>query len=95
MEYFIVRYQSLRDQHFASILVFFYIGLKTAKSWQSTILRQLFLAQSILLLSLKLPKFNSGILFYNSIYERSGKSCELSVNPPSIKKLSIQGTELS
>ena len=46
----------------------------------------------ILPLSLNYQKFNSGILFYNTIYEKAGKVCEISVNSPVIKELTIEGT---
>jgi uncharacterized hydrophobic protein (TIGR00271 family) len=81
---------------FASILVFFILGLKNSKSrkwlFKGTIATVILGTIIILPLSLNYQKFNSGILFYNSIYEKAGKVCELSVNSPSIKKLSIQGT---
>jgi uncharacterized hydrophobic protein (TIGR00271 family) len=81
---------------FASILVFFVLGLKNSKSrkWiiKGTIATVVLGAIIILPLSLNYQRFNSGILFYNSIYEKAGKVCELSVNSPAIKELSIQGT---
>ncbi|SEK76282.1 uncharacterized hydrophobic domain-containing protein [Maribacter orientalis] len=81
---------------FASILVFFVLGLKNSKSrkwfYKGTIATIILGTIIILPLSLNYQKFNSGILFYNSIYEKAGKVCELSVNSPVIKELSIQGT---
>lgn len=60
--------------------------------FKGTLLTILFGAIIILPLSLNYQKFNSGILFYNSIYEKAGKVCEIAVNTPVIKELSIQGT---
>jgi uncharacterized hydrophobic protein (TIGR00271 family) len=81
---------------FASILVFFVLGLKNSKSrkwfYKGTIATIILGAIVILPLSLNYQRFNSGILFYNSIYEKAGKVCELTVNSPVIKELSIEGT---
>lgn len=81
---------------FATILIFFVLGIKNAQSrkrfFKGTIATIILGAIIILPLSLNYQKFNSGILFHNSIYEKAGKVCEISVNSPVIKELSIQGT---
>jgi uncharacterized hydrophobic protein (TIGR00271 family) len=81
---------------FAAILIFFVLGIKNAQSrkrfFKGTITTILLGAIIILPLSLNYKKFNSGILFYNSIYEKAGKVFEVSVNSPVIKELSIEGT---
>lgn len=81
---------------FAAILIFFALGIKNSQSrrrfFKGTILTLLFGGIIIIPLSLNYQKFNSGILYYNTIYEKAGKVCELSVNSPVIKELSIEGS---
>lgn len=81
---------------FAAILIFFVLGIKNAQSrkrfFKGTIATLILGAIIILPLSLNYQKFNSGILFYNSIYEKAGRVFEISVNTPVIKGLTIQGT---
>lgn len=81
---------------FAAILIFFMLGIKNSQSrkrfYKGTFITILLGAMVILPLSLNYQKFNSGILFYNSIYEKAGKVCEISVNSPVIKELTIEGT---
>ena len=83
---------------FAAILIFFVLGLKNSQSrewfYKGTITTIILGSIIILPLALNYQKFNSGILFHNSIYEKAGKVCELSVNSPVIKNLAIQGTGL-
>lgn len=80
---------------FAAILIFFVLGIKNAQSrkrfFKGTVTTIILGAIIILPLSLNYRKFNSGILFYNSIYEKAGKVFEISVNAPVIKELSIEG----
>lgn len=80
---------------FAAILIFFALGIKNSQSrrrfFKGTILTLLFGGIIIIPLSLNYQNFNSGILYYNTIYEKAGKVCELSVNSPVIKELSIEG----
>lgn len=81
---------------FAAILIFFVLGIKNAQSrkhfFKGTVTTIILGAIIILPLSLNYRKFNSGILFYNSIYEKAGKVFEISINTPVIKELSIEGT---
>lgn len=81
---------------FAAIFIFFILGLKTNRSrkwfYKGTIATIILGAIIILPLALNYNKFNSGILFYNSVYEKAGTVCKLSTNSPVIKNLSIQGT---
>lgn len=81
---------------FATILIFFVLGIKNAQSrkrfYKGTIATIILGAIIILPLTINYQKFNSGILFHASIYEKAGKVCEISVNSPVIKELSIQGT---
>ncbi len=81
---------------FAAILMFFVLGIKKKqnKKWffKGTLTAIILGLIIILPLSLNYQKFNSGILFYNSIYEKAGKVFDISQNTPVIKNLSIQGT---
>jgi uncharacterized hydrophobic protein (TIGR00271 family) len=81
---------------FAAILIFFTLGIKNSQSrrrfFKGTVLTLLCGAIIIIPLTFNYQNFNSGILFYNTIYEKAGKVCELSVNSPVIKELLIQGT---
>lgn len=81
---------------FAAILIFFLLGLKNNRNrnwfYKGTIAIIILGAIIILPLALNYQKFNSGILFHSSIYEKAGKVIKLSVNSPDIKDLSIQGT---
>lgn len=81
---------------FSAILVFFLLGLKHKRNrnwfYKGTIAVIILGAIIILPLALNYHKFNSGILFQSSIYEKAGKICKLSKNSPVIKDLSIQGT---
>lgn len=80
---------------FATILIFFALGIKNSHSrrrfFNGTAVTLLLGATIIIPLSLNYENFNSGILFYNTVYEKAGKVCELSVNSPVIKELSIEG----
>lgn len=81
---------------FSAILVFFLLGLKHKRNrkwfYKGTVAVILLGSIIIVPLALNYQKFNSGILFQSSIYEKAGKICNLSVNSPVIKDLSIQGT---
>lgn len=81
---------------FATILIFFMLGIKNAQSrkrfLKGTITTIILGGIIILPLSLNYQKFNSGISFHNSIYEKAGKIFEISANSPVIRELSIQGT---
>lgn len=81
---------------FAAILIFFILGLKKNRSnkwfYKGTIAIIILGAIIILPLAYNYKKFNSGIIFQSSIYEKVGKVFKLSVNSPVIKDLSIQGT---
>lgn len=81
---------------FAAILIFFILGLKKNRSnkwfYKGTIVVILLGAIMILPLAYNYQKFNSGIIFQSSIYEKAGEVFKLSVNSPIIKNLSIQGT---
>ncbi len=81
---------------FSAILIFFLLGLKrkSSRKWlyKGTVAIILLGTIIILPLALNYHKFNSGIVFYSSIYEKAGKICNLSLNSPVIKNLSIQGT---
>jgi len=81
---------------FSAILIFFILGLKHKRNrrwfYKGTIAIIILGAVIILPLALNYDKFNSGVLFQSSIYEKAGKICKLSINTPVIKNLSIQGT---
>ena len=81
---------------FSAILIFFLLGIKNSKTrkrfYKGTAAMILLGATIILPLAWNYQNFNSGILFYSSIYEKAGTVCKLSKNSPVIKNLSIQGT---
>ncbi len=81
---------------FAAILVFFLLGLKQKRNrrwfYKGTIAIILLGAIIILPLALNYHKFNTGILFQTSIYEKAGTICKQTINSPVIKNISIQGT---
>lgn len=81
---------------FATILIFFVLGIKNAQSrkrfLKGTIATIILGGIIILPLSLNYQRFNSGISFHNSIYEKAGKIFEISANSPVIRELSIQGS---
>lgn len=81
---------------FSAILIFFLLGLKHKRNrkwfYKGTIAIVILGAIIILPLALNYHKFNSGILFQSSIYEKAGLICKLSINSPVIKDISIQGT---
>lgn len=81
---------------FSAILIFFLLGIKNSKSrkrfYKGTAAMILLGAIIILPLAWNYQNFNSGILFYSSIYDKAGTVCKLSKNSPVIKNLSIQGT---
>ncbi len=81
---------------FSAILIFFLLGIKNSKTrkrfYKGTAAMILLGATIILPLAWNYQNFNSGILFYSSIYDKAGTVCKLSNNSPVIKNLSIQGT---
>lgn len=81
---------------FSAILVFFLLGIKNAKSrkrfYRGTVATFVLGALIIIPLSLNYQKFNAGIVYHKSIYEKAGRVCEISEQSPIIKNLSIQGT---
>jgi uncharacterized hydrophobic protein (TIGR00271 family) len=81
---------------FSTILIFFALGIKNSQSQKrflkGTITTIILGGIIILPLSLNYQKFNSGIAFHNSIYEKAGQILEISAHSPFIKKLSIQGS---
>lgn len=93
---FLLFFTNLIGVTFAAILVFFILGLKNNRSrewfYKGTIVIIILGLFVMIPLALNYQKFNSGILFYNSIYQKSGKVFQGSVNSPVIKGLSIQGT---
>ena len=81
---------------FASILVFFILGLKHKRSrkwfYTGTIIVILVGAVTIIPLALNYKMFNASALFQSSIYEKAGEVCSRSKNAPIIKNISVQGT---
>lgn len=79
----------------ATILVFFLLGSKNKlnKRWfyTGTILI-LFLGGLIIVpLALNYNKFNAGVQFQSSIFEKAGNVCKNSISSPIIKDIAIQG----
>lgn len=81
---------------FSSLLVFFLLGLKQKRNrnwfYKGTIAVIILGGIIILPLTLNYKKFNSGILFQKTVYEKAGNIFKLSKNSPVIRELSIQGT---
>ena len=81
---------------FSAILVFFLLGLKYKRNrrwfYTGSIIVILFGSVTIIPLALNYDKFSSGAQFQSSIYEKAGQIFAHSINSPTIKSISIQGT---
>jgi uncharacterized hydrophobic protein (TIGR00271 family) len=81
---------------FSSLLIFFLLGLKQKRNrkwfYKGTFAVIILGAIIILPLALNYQKFNSGIQFRRTIYEKAADIFKLSKYSPVIKDMSIQGT---